>query len=806
MPNGAVVIILRVIPSLAPFLPGFGPVAIAIMGAIAAGYAVWGVKEAIEGLQNMQATSVSEVTSQEYLLRNNLSEAEALDLQNKIMMAFLSRFGEEAYRFNATTYTSIDTLNADYQALSALAAVGGLSQDFYIACKAHYVSEVERLTVAPPPAPPITDYEAAGRQFVAFTFESVDQLAFAYRVLEIAHDKGLVSSTLWTQIVSHYNTEYARLTAAPPAPPPPTDYEAVGRQFVALTFESVAQLATAYRVLQIANEQGLISGALWSSVVAHYNSEYTRLTAAPAPAPTPTEWEQRAETFITTTYASSDLLSREYGALESAHAQALISDTSWSRVRTHYDEEFARLRAIAPGAPPVTVEVKPNVIVDTVPIADATTKGLEGVGEHVESGLAGVGGAIGTMGSLLTSAIPLVGVSMVSSLLSSAEGIGHGLSAGRTKCFPSTASALIQQLLQSAAPLGVMAALEFGPLRDKFTDPLTHWLFDELFAIPEQGRPIEPKDAPQLTRRILERAIGLGIAAHLASVAAEASAPLKTMGLGYLAAFMADMAGFGRIAAVTMGTLESQALGLPMRYYVNEKVRSSLPSTGDMLRMAGEYAMVPRDEFERLTQTDEGLDQLAARNRDELAKYLPYQGYTDKWVSSYQELADRPARYFSLRAMADAGIWDPVYFRQELLNNGHNIQTVRHMMDMLYAMSQGELKTLFTSTAIKRYKEGLDTQAQFENNLTTLGVRPMLLPKYVYAANLEADYDEYYDYLTALKEAVQKGQITPERMADALEERGLRAERAELLAEIQALKLIKKPTGLGGTTITGELV
>jgi hypothetical protein len=226
------------------------------------------------------------------------------------------------------------------------------------------------------------------------------------------------------------------------------------------------------------------------------------------------------------------------------------------------------------------------------------------------------------------------------------------------------------------------------------------------------------------------KALEAGMTAHLISAVAESSTPLKNMGLNYIAAFIGDMAGFAKIGGAMMSALESQALVLPFRYHINEQVRSLLPN-------------IPQAQ---------GL--LADRQISDaqFAKLMAYNGMAPDYVEGFRDGAYRPAAPRMLQQIADAGLYDETYFRQELEHGEYDDATVEQVLRMLYARAQGDLKTLYVGTALKRYKEGLDTPQQLEINLVTLGVSQQLLPKYVYAANLERDYDVWTEAQKAAKE------------------------------------------------------
>lgn len=104
-----------------------------------------------------------------------------------------------------------------------------------------------------------------------------------------------------------------------------------------------------------------------------------------------------------------------------------------------------------------------------------------------------------------------------------------------------------------------------------------------------------------------------------------------------------------------------------------------------------------------------------------------------------------------------------------------------------------ELPAVRLAVPLRRFREGLIDTATLYNELAALRCPQELLNLYVYSAQLEAELDEFTDYLAALKTAVAKGAIDPPDMTKLLIQRGLSEERAELLARHEALRLLPTP-------------
>lgn len=427
------------------------------------------------------------------------------------------------------------------------------------------------------------------------------------------------------------------------------------------------------------------------------------------------------------------------------------------------------------------------------------------VPQVIVPGLEGVGPAIGGLTSALPGIMGLAGIGAISGLLANAATLGEGMHTGSLKSQLSAGQKMLELITGIAGPVSAIALMEAPGIKDAITDPITDWVFSTAVDYIAGSGHIRPEDAPIIARRVFEAAIAAGLAAHAASVVAEISTPLKNMGLGYLAAFAADMAGFSRIAAATVGVVESRGIALPMGYYINSKVRSQLPSTGELARLAGEYHLVPEALRRQLAQTDQGLDEIDRLNRQQYYYWMPFHGIADMWLPTFYDGTHRGAGDRLLRFMAAQGIWDPTYYRTELLRSGYELDTARHSLSMLYSLAHGELKTLFTGTAVSRYKEGLDNDGALISNLTMLGVGEQLLPKYVHAAHLAADLDDYTDELATLRAAVAKKLISPDTMEQELLGRLGRPEKARILADRERIrmtgttKVVPRDTAIGLT-------
>ena len=118
------------------------------------------------------------------------------------------------------------------------------------------------------------------------------------------------------------------------------------------------------------------------------------------------------------------------------------------------------------------------------------------------------------------------------------------------------------------------------------------------------------------------------------------------------------------------------------------------------LQLAGEYAIT----------------------HDEFNEKMAWHGYPDKWIERLYELADRPFTPFMFRTLAEQGILDDELLDRELRNAGYNEKSIPYLKKLFRKLAQGDLKAIMTSSALNRYKEGLDDAGTLQPNLQVLGV------------------------------------------------------------------------------------
>jgi len=110
-----------------------------------------------------------------------------------------------------------------------------------------------------------------------------------------------------------------------------------------------------------------------------------------------------------------------------------------------------------------------------------------------------------------------------------------------------------------------------------------------------------------------------------------------------------------------------------------------------------------------------------------------------------------------------------------------------------------ELRGMFGTVARARFREGLTTEEQFEEELRLLNYPDADIPNYLAAGRLEYALDLFRDLLAAWRDAVRKGNIGIDAYGKRLSDLGLVPERVAgyMLREVARVKPEELPTAIG---------
>jgi len=320
----------------------------------------------------------------------------------------------------------------------------------------------------------------------------------------------------------------------------------------------------------------------------------------------------------------------------------LIDVATYNQARAWYDSETNRLLtgapavavpvavpaevpAVTPAVPAVTpvaptVLLTPTINVTTPPITIPPTivnvppMAAPDVNVWPQVDLSGVA-------TMIVPAIAALAGTFVGTLENNIGNISHKASLGRNACYGATASALIRNLAPIAlSGLSVAAMSDEGAVGGFIKDMGQKWFETAL----EPGRfpsPATPETVMAAASQRLMEAMSFGLQAHMWGIVSESNFVTKHLGLGQVAGFLADLAGFSRVAQAVLGQVENAALAVPMRYYANREYRPWIPGLADLELMYAKKE-IPYEAREGTL----GLHQALALH-----------GYSDEWAGVFRE-------------------------------------------------------------------------------------------------------------------------------------------------------------------------
>jgi hypothetical protein len=253
----------------------------------------------------------------------------------------------------------------------------------------------------------------------------------------------------------------------------------------------------------------------------------------------------------------------------------------------------------------------------------------------------------------------------------------------------------------------------------------------------------------------------------------------KQTGLGVVSAMLYDLTNFRTLTAAFMTAFAGVYIAQPMKYYYQDIARPMLPQLGDMREIAKDYGFakgpragydpIPLDQVGRMWGEGKENFRLAAR----------YHGIGDKWLDDLYEDSFTPPRYFPLKAMADAGIYDEEFYTSQLMKSGYTPAMIKGMLSMLQKMSLGEIKGVMLPLAITRFREGFSDVEDLQTELRALGLPESKIGLYIFAAQLSYQTDYASDMLTAYRTQFRKDMITEDNFRQLLSGLGINPVKIE---------------------------
>ena len=195
-------------------------------------------------------------------------------------------------------------------------------------------------------------------------------------------------------------------------------------------------------------------------------------------------------------------------------------------------------------------------------------------------------------------------------------------------------------------------------------------------------------------------AFSLGLTSHAVAVAADLVHPLKATGIPQLAAFLADMAGFGAIARETWYTDLQNFLGTPYRHYSLRYFRPTMPGPRDVLELFASNHIL----------------------EDDADKGLGYLGFRDEWIRAMKLGSYRHARLYDMSLMVQDATISTNQIYDMLRDAGYKPEHAEVMAGQVLKKSLSSYMSSYRSALLTLFELGYITEESFDAQLEPLGL------------------------------------------------------------------------------------
>ena len=252
------------------------------------------------------------------------------------------------------------------------------------------------------------------------------------------------------------------------------------------------------------------------------------------------------------------------------------------------------------------------------------------------------------------------------------------------------------------------------------------------------------------------------------TIAGETVGFWKHIGMGQLSAIVYDVSNYKVLTAAFVGVFAGIYISTPLTYYYNKIARPNLPNERALGQLLAEQVITEAEYYEGMR----------------------YEGYSDAIIDRLKQTIDSRLAPRMLNYLATAGIIDDQVIDRELKRNGYALETIPYIKTWLQRAASGEVKTLSVSTAMSRYREGMDDESALRANLIGLGVSDSNLDRYVFAAQLMERYDYQSDLKAYYIDSYHRRESEESDLRRNLTTIGIRSDRLDLIVWAQQIKRV----------------
>jgi len=279
--------------------------------------------------------------------------------------------------------------------------------------------------------------------------------------------------------------------------------------------------------------------------------------------------------------------------------------------------------------------------------------------------------------------------------------------------------------------------------------------------------PVSYENAGVQAAEALFSAIGLGLTAHGLAAAADLIHPLKATAIPQIAAFLADMAGFGAIARATWYEDIHNFLTLPYRYFSQRYFRPTLPRESDVYRMYSK-SLIREEDFRRA---------------------LEYMGYRNEWIDVFVDDCYREPSALNLTLMAQDPTIDLATIYKTLRRGGYSPDISEIFTRAIQIKSLSSFMKDYRDALTSLYANGYISESQLDDQM-----EPLQLTSEAYflvKKTAEFQFLKKYidDEIKMFTDQFEKGLIDDTQLKTILTALGLKPEKIDLIVSAQKIKV-----------------
>ena len=421
---------------------------------------------------------------------------------------------------------------------------------------------------------------------------------------------------------------------------------------------------------------------------------------------------------------------------------------------------------------------------------------IPGIGGIDESALAkGIAGG-------LTTALP---IALSTAIASTSALTARQHHQARLNCQTSTGLGIASQLLGAAVPLALPFTLLRTELGREVMDRFGGSFFRELIFPDSLPQPATIDTVPAAATQLLLERASFGAAAHVWASTMERFAPAKHMGFQQFGAFLADLAGFNRLATSIQAPVEFNALVQPMRQYAGKLFRSTIP---DPIMTQFFYAKKEllveemRDIFQRQGYTDHFIRRVedAAFQDPRLFEMVRIgQFFQPALVPELREPGPRARGWLNERRewLAEIGktpedLGGDWFFYYKLMKGGYEMDDVRVMVEVAKRATARREQTLFLDSTTRLYRDGFIGDERLGELVDEAWALDNPVAARIRATKLRAEAQDLKDTADVVLRSMSRGALSEQEATIALQDLGMRPERVRIDVLKERLGLIPR--------------